>query len=144
MLTLVALKGVYLAQLKQYSALPDLIDPTDPTRPVGIDPVTSNFTSVAHPEIFEPLPPLPPTIPLEPLINIQKQRLIAGVVKSLVQGQHLATRVNFSINKKLFGKCLRLRGLDSKMMERAVGMWNPRRAERGPAVLPLGGIMTIV
>jgi hypothetical protein len=110
--------------------LPDLVDPTDPTRPVGIDPETSNFTSVAHPEVFDSLPPLPPSIHLEPLINVQKQRLIAGLVKSLVQGQHLATKVNFTINKKLFSKCLRLRGLDSAMMERAVGMWNARGSEK--------------
>ncbi|KAH8831215.1 hypothetical protein DL96DRAFT_1586895, partial [Flagelloscypha sp. PMI_526] len=32
--------GVYLEQLKSYSMLPDLVDPTDPTRPVGIDPET--------------------------------------------------------------------------------------------------------
>lgn len=60
---------------------------------------------------------------LEPLINVHKQRLIAGVIKSLVAGQHLASRVHFPIDKKLFQKCLKLRGLDGDMLKRALAMY---------------------
>nr|GAT59071.1 predicted protein [Mycena chlorophos] len=112
--------GVYLSQLHRHSKLPDLIDPTAPTEAVGIDPVTSNFDAPAHPEVFAALAPLPPAIHLEPLINVHKQRMIAGVVKNMVAGQHLASRFNFPIEKRLYQKCLRLRGLDAEGMRAAL------------------------
>jgi hypothetical protein len=105
--------GIYLSQLYEYSKLPDLIDPTAPHETVSVDPVTANFDAPAHPEVFSSLPPLPPSMQLEPLINIHKQRLIAAVIKSLVTGQHLARRIQFPLDKKLFQKCLKLRGLSS-------------------------------
>ncbi|KII90143.1 hypothetical protein PLICRDRAFT_174923 [Plicaturopsis crispa FD-325 SS-3] len=110
--------GVYLSQLERYSKLPDLIDPTAPNEAVGIDPVTGNFDAPAHPEVFSSLAPLPPSMQLEPLINVHKQRLIAGVIKSLVAGQHLASRVQYPVDKKLFQKCLKLRGLDTDTLHR--------------------------
>jgi GDP/GTP exchange factor required for growth at low temperature len=60
---------------------------------------------------------------LEPLINVHKQRLIAGVIKGLVAGQHLASRVQYPIDKKLFQKCLRLRGLCGETLQRAYAMY---------------------
>ncbi|KAF9468282.1 hypothetical protein BDZ94DRAFT_1317952 [Collybia nuda] len=112
--------GIYLSQLKQHSKLPDLIDPTAPNEAVGVNPETANFDAPAHPEVFSTLTPLPVSMHLEPLINVHKQRRIAGVIKSLVAGQHLASRVKFDIDKRLFQKCLRLRGLDSDMLQRAL------------------------
>lgn len=114
--------GVYLAPLKRFSQLPDLIDPTAPHEAVGVDPLTANFDTPAHPEVFAALKPLPPGMHLEPLINVQKQRSIAGVVRSLVAGQHLASRVHYPIDKRVFQKCLRLRGLDTEMLQRALAM----------------------
>ncbi|KAF5329123.1 hypothetical protein D9758_017145 [Tetrapyrgos nigripes] len=114
--------GIYLSQLHQYNQLTPLIDPTAPNKAIGFDPVTSNFDPVAHPEVFSTLAPLPQSMHLEPLINVHKQRLIAGVIKSLVAGQHLASRVQFPIDKKLFHKCLRLRGLDTETLRRALLM----------------------
>ncbi|EMD35115.1 hypothetical protein CERSUDRAFT_116591 [Gelatoporia subvermispora B] len=116
--------GVYLSQLYRSSRLPDLIDPTAPNEPVGIDPITNNFEPPAHPEVFSTLAPLPPSMQLEPLINIHKQRLIAGVVKSLVAGQHLAARVQYPLDKKLYQKCLKLRGLDNDTLERALTLYS--------------------
>ncbi|KAL1664585.1 hypothetical protein GGF50DRAFT_54504 [Schizophyllum commune] len=115
--------GIYLAPLKRFSQLPDLIDPTAPHEIVGVDPVTNNYDPPAHPEVFAALKPLPPSINLEPLINVQKQRSIAGVVRSLVTGQHLASRVHYPIDKRVFQKCLRLRGLDTDMLQRALAMY---------------------
>ena len=115
--------GVYLSQLYRYNKLPDLIDPTSPHDPVGIDAQTVNFESPAHPEVFDSLTPLPPSMQLEPLINVHKQRLIAGVIKGLVAGQHLASRVQYPIDKKLFQKCLRLRGLCGETLQRAYAMY---------------------
>jgi len=115
--------GVYLSQLYRYSRLPDLIDPTSPHDPVGIDSQTVNFESPAHPEVFDSLTPLPPSMQLEPLINVHKQRLIAGVIKDLVGGQHLASRIQYQVDKKLFGKCLRIRGLDGETIQMAYGMY---------------------
>lgn len=103
--------------------LPDLIDPTAPNEPVGIDPDTNTFESPAHPEVFSNLAPLPPSVQLEPLINVHKQRLIAGVVKSLVAAQHLAVKVQYPTDKKLFQKCLKLRGLDDDMLRRALAVY---------------------
>ncbi|KAH7882692.1 hypothetical protein F5I97DRAFT_1816323 [Phlebopus sp. FC_14] len=116
--------GVYLSQLCRYSKLPDLIDPTSPHTPVGIDSSTVSFDSPSHPEVFECLTPLPPSMQLEPLINVHKQRLIAGVIKELVGGQHLASRMNFPIDKKLFQKCLKIRGLDSGTLQQAFMMYS--------------------
>ncbi|KAF8999840.1 hypothetical protein BDQ17DRAFT_1427575 [Cyathus striatus] len=117
--------GIYLSQLHRLSKLPDLIDPTSPNESVGIDPVTSNFEPLAHPEVFSALAPLPSSMHLEPLINVHKQRMIAGVIKSLVAGQHLASRVQFSeVDKRLFQKCLRLRGLDAETLQRALAMYS--------------------
>jgi hypothetical protein len=110
--------GVYLSQLHRHNKLPDLIDPTAPTEAVGIDPITSNFDAPSHPEVFSALAPLPPSMHLEPLINVHKQRMIAGVVKSMVAGQHLASRFQYLTDKKLYYKCLRLRGLDTDMLHR--------------------------
>lgn len=119
--------GIYLSQLHHYSELPDLIDPTAPHEPVGIDPVTQTFLAPAHPEVFSTLSPLPPSVQLEPLINVHKQRLTAGVIKSLVAGQHLASRVKYPLDKKLYQKCLKLRGLDSDTLGRALRLYTDVR-----------------
>jgi GDP/GTP exchange factor required for growth at low temperature len=110
--------GVYLSQLQRFSKLPDLIDPTAPNEAVGTDPITSNLDSPAHPEVFDALAPLPPSMHLEPLINVHKQRRKAGVIKALVAGQHLASRMQFEVDKKLYQRCLRLRALDSSTLQR--------------------------
>ncbi|KAJ3981288.1 hypothetical protein F5890DRAFT_1417977 [Lentinula detonsa] len=117
--------GAYLSQLYQYNQLPVLIDPTAPHEVVTFDPVSSNLSSPAHPQVFSTLTPLPLTMHLEPLINVHRQRLIAAVIKSLVAGQHLASRVQFPIDKKLFHKCLRIRGLDSDTLQRALAFNAP-------------------
>ncbi|KAI6021926.1 ras guanine nucleotide exchange factor domain-containing protein [Pisolithus marmoratus] len=88
----------------------DLIDPTSPRDPVGMDSQSLSFDSPAHPDVLDSLTPLPPSMQLEPLINVHKQRLIAGVIKDLVAGQHLASRMNFAVDKKLYQKCLKLHG----------------------------------
>ena len=118
---------MYLAQLHHYSSLPDLIDPTAPHEPVGIDPETNTFETPAHPEVFSTLAPLPESMQLEPLINVHKQRLIAGVVKSLVAGQHLAAKVQFPLDKKIFQKCLKLRGLDADTVERGLMLYAEKK-----------------
>lgn len=116
--------GIYLSQLHRLNKLPALIDPTAPNSVVGIDPVTANFDPPAHPEVFSSLTPLPPSMHLEPLINVHKQRGIADVIKSLVAGQHLASRFQFDVDKKLFQKCLRLRGLDAALLQRALAFYS--------------------
>jgi GDP/GTP exchange factor required for growth at low temperature len=115
--------GIYLSQLHRHCHLPDLIDPTAPTEPVGIDPITNAFDAPAHPQVFSTLSPLPHSMQLEPLINVQKQRLIAGVIKSLVTGQHLASTMQFPVDKKLFQKCLKLKALDQDTLQRAYAMY---------------------
>lgn len=60
---------------------------------------------------------------LEPLINVHKQRLIAGVIKDLVAGQHLASRVQFTIDKKVFQRCLRIRGLEGEVLGQVYRMY---------------------
>ena len=123
---------MYLAQLHHYSSLPDLVDPTAPHEPVGIDSETNTFEAPAHPEVFSTLAPLPASMQLEPLINVHKQRLISGVVKSLVAGQHLAAKVQFPLDKRIFQKCLKLRGLDTDTLERAMALYaaDPKQAAR--------------
>lgn len=115
--------GIYLSQLYKYSKLPDLIDPTAPNEAVWVDPVTSSFDSPAHPEVFSDLAPLPPSMQLEPLINVHKQRLIADVIKLLTAGQHLAARVQYPVDKKLFQRCLKIRGLETEILQRAKAMY---------------------
>jgi hypothetical protein len=115
--------GIYLSQLHRLNKLPALIDPTAPNSLLGVDPITANFDPPAHPEVFSALAPLPESMSLEPLMNVHKQRQIADVIKSLVAGQHLASRVQFEIDKKLFQKCLRLRGLESDQLQRALAVY---------------------
>ncbi|KAG8932520.1 hypothetical protein FRC02_000973 [Tulasnella sp. 418] len=103
--------GIYLSQLQKYRKLPDYIDPTSPTSPVLIDKTTGMLSPPLHPEVFSTLQTLPPSVPLEPLINVQKQRLTAGVVKEIVAGQHLASNVSYEPDRKLYQKCLRLKAL---------------------------------
>jgi len=103
--------GAYLAQLYEYEKLPDFIDPTAPAEPVLIDNDTGTLSAPAHPEVFFNLQALPEELPLEPLINVHKQRLIAGVIKSLVGGQHLATTIPFEVDQKCYQRCFRLRSL---------------------------------
>ncbi|KAF8836237.1 ras GEF [Paxillus ammoniavirescens] len=129
--------GVYLSQLYRYSKLPDLIDPTAPREPVSMDPQTVSFDSPSHPDVFESLTPLPPSMQLEPLINVHKQRLIAGAIKDLVAGQHLASRVHFPIDKKLFQKCLRIRGLDLGTLHQVYLMYSEPPPSRPIAFIPL-------
>ncbi|KAK0457166.1 uncharacterized protein EV420DRAFT_1749027 [Desarmillaria tabescens] len=116
--------GIYLSQLTEYSHLPDLIDPTSPTTPVSIDLVTYSYDALSHPEVFSALQPLPAGIQMEPLINVHKQRMRAKVIKRLVAGQHVASRVGWGVEKRLFQKCLRLRGLNDETLGRALGMYD--------------------
>ncbi|KAI0298477.1 hypothetical protein B0F90DRAFT_1732791 [Multifurca ochricompacta] len=115
--------GIYLAPLQRVSRLPDLIDPTAPTELVSIEPVSGNFSAPAHPEVFNVLPSLPSSMHLEPLINVHKQRLVARTVKALVAGQHLASRLQYPIDRRLFQRCLRLRGLDYATLNRKLAMY---------------------
>ena len=116
--------GIYLAQLHRLKRLPDLIDPTSPNETVGMNASSGDFDPPAHPEVFEALAPLPPTMRLEPLVNVHKQRKIAAVIKSLVASQHVASRVNFEVDKKLFQRCLRLRALDPETLQRALAVYD--------------------
>ncbi|KAI0692319.1 hypothetical protein BC835DRAFT_1357627 [Cytidiella melzeri] len=116
--------GIYLSQLHRFNSLPDLIDPTAPHEPVGMDLETGALDSPAHPEVFSYLAPLPPSVQLEPLINVHKQRLIATVVKSFVTAQHLATKVEYEPDRKLFQKCLRLRGLEPHTLQRLLALYS--------------------
>ncbi|KAF7373596.1 hypothetical protein MSAN_00570000 [Mycena sanguinolenta] len=127
--------GVYLSQLSRHNRLPDLIDPTAPTEAVGIDPITSNFDAPSHPEVFSALAPLPPSMHLEPLINVHKQRLIAGVIKSMVAGQHLASRFQYQIEKRLYQKCLRLRSLNAEHLQRILTIYPSRVRGLDPETL---------
>jgi Gdp/GTP exchange factor required for growth at low temperatures len=100
--------------------LPDLIDPTVPRETVTQDSKTLDFNPPAHPEVFAALPPLPSTVHLSLLVNVQKQRRIANVVKSLVDGQHLASRVQYAVDRKVYQRCLRLRAMNFENMQRAL------------------------
>lgn len=116
--------GVYLSQLHRLGKLPDLIDPTAPHQSVGVNPTTNNFDPLYQPDVFSSLAPLPDSMNLEPLINVHKQRRIAEVIKSLVSGQHLASRVQFEVDKKIFNRCLRLRALDDATLQRVLATYS--------------------
>jgi GDP/GTP exchange factor required for growth at low temperature len=98
--------------------LPDLIDPTAPRDAPAQD--EAGYYIPSHPEIFDALPPLSHNVQLTVLLNIQKQRLIANVVKSLVDGQHLAAHVQYAVDRKVYQRCLRLRALNVEGMQQAL------------------------
>ncbi|KAG8896424.1 hypothetical protein FRC01_011826 [Tulasnella sp. 417] len=102
--------GVYLSDLHRYRKLPEYIDPTSPSSRVLEGP-NGQLSSPRHPEVFSTLAPLPPSVQLEPMANVQKQRLTAGTVKEIVAGQHLASKISFDLDRKLYQKCLRLKAL---------------------------------
>ncbi|KXN85240.1 Guanine nucleotide exchange factor LTE1 [Leucoagaricus sp. SymC.cos] len=116
--------GAYLSQLHCLGKLPDLIDPTAPHQSVGVNPSTNTFDPLYQPDVFSSLAPLPDSMNLEPLINVHKQRRIAEVIKSLVAGQHLASRVQFEVDKKIFNRCLRLRALDGATLQRVLNAYS--------------------
>jgi len=107
--------GVYLAQLRQFQQLPDYVDPTAPSEPVEVDP-TGTLSPPLHPEVFATLAPLPDSMTVEPLINVHKQRLIAGVVRDVVSGQHMARKYNYTFDRRLQRECLRLRALNNNTL----------------------------
>lgn len=104
--------GIYLSELSEYAKLPDFIDPTRPEEPLGLDPTTGEFSPLHDPETFNTLPEQPSYMPLRPLLNLHKQRQIAGVVKALVGGQHMASACRFTVEQKVYSKCLRLKCVD--------------------------------
>ncbi|KAH7105970.1 ras GEF [Auriculariales sp. MPI-PUGE-AT-0066] len=127
--------GIYLAQLHDLSHLPDFVDPTSPTSPVtlvSLTPSTLSPSAPRLPEIFANLAPLPPSVALEPLVNIHKQRRIAGVIKALVAGQHLADAERppapevepskASADRRLLQRCVRLKALDDHGFSRALNV----------------------
>ena len=116
--------GVYLSQLYRFSRMPDLIDPSAPHESVEVDPETGNFKACAHPSVFADLRPLPSSMQIEPLINVQKQRQIAGVIKALVAGQHLANKVEVDVDKRLFQRCLKLCALEPEAIQRILGVYH--------------------
>ena len=59
--------------------------------------------------------------------SVHKQRLISGVVKSLVAGQHLASKVQYPLDKKIFQKVLKLRGLDADTLDRALALYADKK-----------------
>jgi len=125
--------GIYLCQLSRIHRLPALIDPTAPYTQIGIDPYTTHFEPPSHPEVFSALQTLPDGMSLEPLVNVHKQRLIAGVVRAVVAGQHLASRVVFGSgiggnnggvgDRKVFQRCLKLRGLEADVVSRVLAAY---------------------
>ncbi|CAE6400077.1 unnamed protein product [Rhizoctonia solani] len=113
--------GIYLSELSDYAKLPDFIDPTRPEELVQLDPTTGEFGALADPEVFNALPELPEYMSLRPLINIQKQRQIAGVVQALVRGQHMASACRFTVESKVYSKCMRLKCVDAATLWSALG-----------------------
>jgi hypothetical protein len=79
---------------------------------VEVDP-TGTLSPPLHPEVFTTLAPLPEFMTVEPLINVHKQRLIAGVVRDVVSGQHMARKYNYTLDRRLQRECFRLRALDN-------------------------------
>jgi DsbC/DsbD-like thiol-disulfide interchange protein len=101
--------------------LPDFIDPTRPEEPIQLDPTTGDFGALGDSEVFNALPELPDYMSLRPLINVQKQRQIAGVVQALAKGQRMANACRFTAEQKVFSKCLRLKCVDAATMWSALG-----------------------
>lgn len=106
--------GMYLSQLFKHNQLPQHIDPSSPLDPVAPDATQEDLS---RPEVFSNLKPIPPFMTVGPLLNVHKQRLLATVIKSLVAGQHLASRVSYPVDRKLYWKCMRLKCLDPKALE---------------------------
>ncbi|QRW15491.1 RasGEF domain-containing protein [Ceratobasidium sp. AG-Ba] len=112
--------GIYLSELSEYAKLPDFVDPTSPETPAALDPVTGEFAPLHDPEIFVGLTETPSYMPLRPLINVHKQRQISAVVKALVNGQHMASACKFSVEQKVYSRCLRLKCADGATLWRAL------------------------
>jgi GDP/GTP exchange factor required for growth at low temperature len=112
--------GIYLSELSEYAKLPDFIDPTRPEEPIKLDPITGEFAPLHDLEAFSTLPDTPSYMPLRPLLNLHKQRQIAGVVKALVNGQHMASACKFSVEQKVYSRCLRLKCVDGPTLWRAL------------------------
>ncbi|KZT53162.1 ras GEF [Calocera cornea HHB12733] len=113
--TCVPFLGVYLSQMQNVSRMPDYIDPTDPPAGIRYNAATNQFYPFKHPDRFANLQPLPADVPLEPLINVEKARKLADIVRNFVAGQHLAVNMRFpEINHSLWKECMSIRRLSSQ------------------------------
>ncbi|KAG8706245.1 hypothetical protein FRC09_002508 [Ceratobasidium sp. 395] len=114
--------GIYLSELSEHAKLPDFIDPTRPEEPITLDPETGEFSPLRDPDVFASLPETPSYMPLRPLLNLHKQRQIAAVVKALVNGQHMASACKFTVEQKVYSRCLRLKCADGATLWRALAV----------------------
>ncbi|KZO97598.1 ras GEF [Calocera viscosa TUFC12733] len=113
--TCVPFLGVYVSQMQNVSRMPDYIDPTDPPAGLRYNAATNQFYPFKNPDRFATLQPLPSTVPLEPLINVEKARKLADIVRNFVAGQHLAVNMRFpEINHTLWKECMSIRRLSSE------------------------------
>ncbi|EJU00241.1 ras GEF [Dacryopinax primogenitus] len=113
--TCVPFLGVYISQMQNLSRLPDYIDPTDPPNGQRYNIGANLFYPCKNPDRFAALQPLPESLPLEPLINVEKARKIADVVRNFVAGQHLTVNMRFpEINHALWKSCMSIRRLSSE------------------------------
>jgi hypothetical protein len=108
---------MYLQPLHRFSKLPETVDPSAPNLDMKIDR-NGYSPPPAHPEVFASMAPLPRGVEIEPLLNVHKMRLIAGVVKSLVLAQHPASRIRYDLDRRLLSKCLRLKSVEPETLAR--------------------------
>jgi len=108
--------GLFTSTLDAAEMLPTFIDPSAPSTPVNMDPVTGELRSLANPSAFDHLPALPPTIKLEPLLNMFKSRALALTVKTIIAFQERAALYSFEADRNLYVKCLKVRTLQGHQL----------------------------
>jgi len=92
----IPLLHIYFNSMYDLLLLPNYIDPSALYERIGPnDPLH-------RPELFDGLPKLPAGVQLKPLINVQKQRFIAGLIKSFAEGQLLTRHYNYRRHSQLY------------------------------------------
>ncbi|KAF8340552.1 ras guanine nucleotide exchange factor domain-containing protein [Cantharellus anzutake] len=95
-LACIPLLSVYFNAMYDLLLLPNYIDPSALYKRIGPN------DNLLHPELFDELPELPDGATLKPLINVQKQRFIAWLIKDFAEGQLLTRKYNYPRHSQLY------------------------------------------
>ena len=109
--------GVYLSDLVVNASLPSQVDPSSADAPLVLQPHTSHLIP-ANPLVFNSLRALPPGMRLQPLLNVNKHRRTAAIVKHVQTFQALARSDAHLVPGPAYSKVLKLRSLDSDIIRK--------------------------
>lgn len=96
--------------------LPTFLDPTSINSPAVVDE-SGSLLSTSNPTAFSKLSPLPNNLSLQPLVNVNKQRMLANLVQKVLAFQEFSEFYPYEAEPNLYFKCLKLRCLNPNIIK---------------------------